>query len=106
MVTTGLTAESSSFVIDSTGRRLTGSVTIELLPGVGVGGPNGEHLDRENGPHTVPVAFAAPLLASKRARIVAPVAPSPDTPVQGAPEGVVQRDPLPESRESMRTRKR
>ena len=86
-------------VIDSTGRRITGDVTIHLRPGVGVVGPNGEHM--EGGPHTVPVAFAQPLLSSHRASIVVPNAdePEPAAQVKGAPAGVQQRDPVATTRE-------
>ena len=105
-MTTGVALESSSFVMDSAGRRVTGNVTIELMPGIGVGGPNGEHMDRENGPHTVPVAFAAPLLSSKRARLVEARAPlrsarvgAGAAQVKGAPAGVQQRDPVATTRE-------
>ena len=88
-------------VIDSTGRRITGDVTIHLRPGVGVSGPNGEHL--EGGPHTVPVAFAVPLISSHRASIVdaapTPSEPDPVAQVKGAPSGVQQRDPIATTRE-------
>lgn len=94
----------ASQVIDSTGRVIKGDVTIELMPGIGVSGPTGDHLDRENGPHTVPIAFAGPLITSGRARVVEKPAaePAPDAQVQGAPSGVQQRDPVPTSREGRR----
>ena len=93
---------STQFVIDSTGRRVTGDVTIRLRPGVGVVGPSGEHL--EGGPHTVPVAFAAPLIASHRAAIVHPE-PVPEQAVAGAPPGVQHRDPAVSTREGSRGRR-
>jgi hypothetical protein len=96
-------------LVDTTGRIITGDVTIALRPGIGIQGPNGEHL--EGGPHTVSVAFAAPLIASGRASVVAPkveepvkdetkdeVKPSPVAQVKGAPAGVQQRDPRPNRR--------
>jgi hypothetical protein len=93
---------STQSVVDSTGRRITGSVTITLRPGVGVVGPTGEHL--EGGPHTVPVAFAVPLVSSHRAAYSEPVATAPTEPdpaaqVKGAPGGVQQRDPVATTRE-------
>jgi hypothetical protein len=94
-----------STVIDTNGRAVTGDVTIELRPGIGVTGPTGEHLDRENGPHRVPVAFAMPLIMSGRARVLEGPKESekekevpPDAQVKGAPKGVQQRDPKPERR--------
>lgn len=96
-------AVSTHTVIDSTGRRITGDVTIRLRPGIGVVGPSGEHL--EGGPHTVPVAFAAPLIASQRASVVVAEAVAPDTQVQGAPAGVQQRDPIVTTREGGRGRR-
>ena len=84
-------------VIDSTGRRITGEVTIRLRPGIGVVGPNGEHM--EGGPHTVPVAFAAPLISSHRATVVTAETIAPVAQVVGAPEGVHQRDPVVATRE-------
>ena len=86
-------------VVDTTGRRITGDVTIHLRPGVGVIGPTGEHM--EGGPHSVPVAFAMPLIASHRASVVEPktVEPDPAAQVKGAPTGVQHRDPAIATRE-------
>jgi hypothetical protein len=89
------------FIFDTTGRAYGGEVTIEIMPGIGVTGPKGEHLDRENGPHTVSMAFAVPLLSSNRARRVDPsAAPAvdPEAQVRGAPAGVQQRDPKARTR--------
>lgn len=82
--------------LDLTGRKVAGddTVVIRLAPGIGVLGPNGEHL--EGGPHTVPSHFAYPLVSTNRAHIVREVV--------GAPEGVQHRDPEPESREGRRRR--
>ena len=99
-------------VMDTTGREIKGEVTIELRPGIGVVGPNGDHMEMANGPHTVSLAFAGPLLSSNRARPVSPdeaetlrASRRPAEPtVTGAPDGVVHRDPVPESREGRRRR--
>lgn len=93
-------AVNMAVVMDSTGKRITGDVTIHLRPGVGVQGPTGEHL--EGGPHVVSVAFAAPLITAGRATIVqSPV----EQPVSGAPDGVQQRDPIITSRDGNRGRR-
>lgn len=90
-------------VVDSTGRRITGDVTIRLRPGIGVVGPNGDHL--EGGPHTVPVAFAAPLISSHRASVVVAEPAAPAAQVPGAPPGVQHRDPAITTREGGRGRR-
>lgn len=94
-----MTGPSRTIVVDSTGRAITGDVTIQLRPGIGIVGPTGEHL--EGGPHTLPLAFAAPLLHSHRASIVQPTAApkEEESRVPGAPDGVEHRDPIAATRE-------
>jgi hypothetical protein len=79
--------------MDLTGRKVAGGelVTIRLHPGVGVTGPNGEHM--EGGPHEVPAHFAYPIVRTNRAVVI-----------EGAPAGVEHRDPTPETREGRRRR--
>ena len=86
-----------SDTVDLTGRKVAGDemLTIRLAPGVGVCGPTGEHM--EGGPHVVPAHFAYPLVRTNRAIVLR-------DDVSGAPEGVTQRDPVPDTREGRRRR--